>query len=44
MSLSIATLFAGGDSIINGAEAVTKSYPRFFNDLADLGAKIKELP
>jgi len=44
MSLSIAALFAGGDSIINGAEAVTKSYPRFFNDLADLGAKIKELP
>jgi 3-phosphoshikimate 1-carboxyvinyltransferase len=43
MSLSIAALFAKGNSIINGAEAVTKSYPRFFNDLASLGAKIEEL-
>jgi len=43
MSLSIAALFAGGDSIINGAEAVTKSYPRFFNDLASLRAKTEEL-
>jgi 3-phosphoshikimate 1-carboxyvinyltransferase len=44
MSLAIAALFADGDSIINGAEAVTKSYPRFFSDLAWLGAKIEELP
>jgi 3-phosphoshikimate 1-carboxyvinyltransferase len=44
MSLAIAALFAGGNSIINGAEAVTKSYPRFFNDLASLRAKIEELP
>jgi 3-phosphoshikimate 1-carboxyvinyltransferase len=44
MSLAIAALFADGDSIINGAEAVTKSYPRFFSDLAGLGAKIEELP
>ena len=44
MSLSIAALFAEGDSLINGAEAVTKSYPRFFTDLASLGAKIEELP
>jgi len=44
MSLSIAALFAEGDSIISGAEAFTKSYPRFFNDLASLGAKIEELP
>jgi len=43
MSLSIAAFFAGGDSIINGAEAVTKSYPRFFNDLASLRAKTEEL-
>jgi 3-phosphoshikimate 1-carboxyvinyltransferase len=40
MSLSIAALFAKGNSTINGAEAVTKSYPRFFNDLASLRAKI----
>jgi len=44
MSLAIAALFADGDSIINGAEAVTKSYPQFFADLARLGAKIEELP
>jgi 3-phosphoshikimate 1-carboxyvinyltransferase len=43
MSLSIAALFASGSSVINGAEAVTKSYPRFFNDLAKLGGKIEEL-
>jgi len=44
MSLAIAAIFADGDSIINGAEAVSKSYPRFFSDLAGLGAKIEELP
>jgi 3-phosphoshikimate 1-carboxyvinyltransferase len=44
MSLAIAALFAEGDSIINGAEAVSKSYPRFFTDLAGLRAKIEELP
>jgi len=44
MSLSIAALFAEGNSIINGAEAVTKSYPRFFTDLSSLRAKIEELP
>jgi len=43
MSLSIAVLSANGSSIISGAEAVSKSYPRFFNDLAGLGAKIEEL-
>jgi 3-phosphoshikimate 1-carboxyvinyltransferase len=44
MSLAIAALFADGNSIINSAEAVTKSYPRFFADLAKLGARIEELP
>ena len=43
MSFAIATLFAEGDSVINGAEAVTKSYPQFFADLKKLGAKIEEL-
>jgi 3-phosphoshikimate 1-carboxyvinyltransferase len=43
MSFAIAALFADGNSIINGAEAVTKSYPHFFADLAKLGAKIEEL-
>ena len=44
MSLAVAALFAGGDSIINGAEAITKSYPQFFADLAKLGAKGEEVP
>ncbi len=44
MGFAIAALFADGNSTINGAEAVTKSYPRFFTDLASLGAKIEELP
>jgi len=44
MSLTIAALFAEGDSTINGAEAVTKSYPQFFADLKRLGAKVEELP
>jgi len=43
MSFTIAALFAEGVSIINGAEAVSKSYPQFFTDLAKLGAKIEEL-
>ena len=43
MSLTIAALFADGDSIVNGAEAVNKSYPRFFADLLKLGAKVEEL-
>jgi 3-phosphoshikimate 1-carboxyvinyltransferase len=43
MSLSLAALFADGDSILNGAEAVSKSYPQFFSDLQELGAKVEEL-
>jgi 3-phosphoshikimate 1-carboxyvinyltransferase len=43
MSLSLAALFAGGDCILNGAEAVTKSYPQFFSDLKKLGARVEEL-
>jgi 3-phosphoshikimate 1-carboxyvinyltransferase len=44
MSLAVAALFANGNSIINGAEAVSKSYPQFFAELKKLGAKIEELP
>jgi 3-phosphoshikimate 1-carboxyvinyltransferase len=44
MSLAIAALFANGDSTINGAEAVGKSYPQFFAELKKSGAKIEELP
>jgi 3-phosphoshikimate 1-carboxyvinyltransferase len=43
MSLAIAALFAGGSSIISGAESVSKSYPGFLSDLAKLGARIEEL-
>jgi len=43
MSLAVAALFADDSSIINGAEAVTKSYPKFFADLVKLGAKIEAL-
>ena len=43
MSLAIAALFAEGDSVINGAEAVSKSYPQFFADLKKLGAKTEEI-
>jgi 3-phosphoshikimate 1-carboxyvinyltransferase len=42
MSLAVAALLAEGSSVINGAESVSKSYPRFFNDLAGLGARIEE--
>jgi 3-phosphoshikimate 1-carboxyvinyltransferase len=44
MSLAIAALFVEGSSIINGVEAVTKSYPSFFEDLPKLGAKVEEVP
>jgi 3-phosphoshikimate 1-carboxyvinyltransferase len=43
MSFAIAALFAEGDSVIGGAEAVNKSYPKFFTDLRKLGAKVEEL-
>jgi len=43
MSFAIAALFAEGDTIINSAEAVTKSYPGFFTDLAQIGAGIEEI-
>jgi len=43
MSFATAALFAEGDTIINGAEAVTKSYPGFFTDLARIGAKVQEI-
>ncbi len=43
MSFAVAALFADGDTIINGAESVAKSYPGFFADLASLGAKVEEI-
>ena len=43
MSFAVAALFADGSFIINGAEAVNKSYPAFFSDLLKLGAKVEEM-
>lgn len=37
MSCAIASIGATGDSSIDNAEAVAKSYPEFFQDLASLG-------
>ncbi|OSZ79428.1 3-phosphoshikimate 1-carboxyvinyltransferase [Chitinophagaceae bacterium IBVUCB1] len=39
MAAAIAALYADGDVVINNAEAVAKSYPHFFKDLAALGVK-----
>jgi len=39
MAAAIAALYADGDITINNAEAVAKSYPNFFKDLAALGVK-----
>ena len=43
MSLAVAALSADGETIINGAEAVTKSYPEFFANLAKIGARVQEI-
>ena len=40
MACSIAALRAQGESVIENAEAVSKSYPDFFDDLTKLGAEI----
>ncbi|MGM9637003.1 MAG: 3-phosphoshikimate 1-carboxyvinyltransferase [Eubacteriales bacterium] len=40
MSAAIAASAAEGDSTLAGAEAVRKSYPRFFEDYAALGGKV----
>lgn len=39
MTAAIASLVSENDIIINGAEAVSKSYPHFFEDFASLGGK-----
>ncbi len=39
MAAAVAALYADGDITINRAEAVAKSYPGFFKDLAALGVK-----
>lgn len=39
MAAAIAASFANGDTVINGAEAVSKSYPTFFEDYKKLGGE-----
>lgn len=39
MTAAVASLVASGDITIDGAEAVSKSYPDFFRDFAALGGK-----
>ena len=40
MMASIAGLISNGSTVINGCEAVEKSYPKFFHDVVELGGKI----
>ncbi len=40
MALAVAGLVARGDTVIRGAETVTKSFPRFFAALRALGAEV----
>jgi len=43
MAAAIAALFASGPVVIQGAEAVEKSYPRFFEDLKSVGGVYREV-
>ncbi len=43
MAMSIFALGAQSPSIIQGAQAISKSYPTFFEDLKSLGADIQEI-
>ncbi len=40
MALAVAALHANGETVLEEAEAVAKSYPGFFNDLEKLGATL----
>ena len=41
MALAVAGLIADGRTIISGADTISKSYPRFVDDIAGLGANIR---
>lgn len=43
MAFTVAASFAKGESIITGAEAISKSYPEFFEDIKVLEGKINEI-
>jgi 3-phosphoshikimate 1-carboxyvinyltransferase len=40
MACAVAALKANADTAIEEADAVNKSYPDFYNDIAALGAKV----
>ena len=42
MSMAVAALRARGEVVINGSQAVKKSYPKFFEDYKSLGGVINE--
>jgi 3-phosphoshikimate 1-carboxyvinyltransferase len=44
MSLSIAALGAKGETLIDGAECISKTYPAFAHDFRALGADIEAMP
>ena len=39
MAASVAALYAGGETVIENAQAVNKSYPEFFSDFKKLGGR-----
>ena len=41
MMCAVATLNANGETVIEEAEAVNKSYPNFYEHIQSLGAQIK---
>ena len=43
MTASVLASLSDGQSVIENAQAVQKSYPTFFNDFNSIGGKISEL-
>ncbi|QSH40536.1 3-phosphoshikimate 1-carboxyvinyltransferase [Lentisphaerota bacterium ZTH] len=43
MALTVAALAADGETVINGAEAASVTYPSFLNDFINVGADIEEV-
>ena len=44
ISLSLAGLFAEGNTVVNDAWQITRGYDRFFEKMLSLGANIRQLP
>lgn len=43
MAFSVAAAYAKGESVITGAEAISKSYPEFFSEFKKLEGKVNEI-